>query len=139
MARQITVRLDTRPLVALLRAMPGRSRAVVRRNAFRVHDKARAQAHVITGSMRNSVYVNMGDGDSTYAQAVTNARAANPRVVIEPQIEPERSRTSAIVGVAAGHGFYEERRAAHKFLLPAAESVRPAFINDAARNIVDRA
>lgn len=137
MARgQVTVRLDTSPLTALLRAMPGRTRAVVRKNAFLVRDRARAQAHVITGSMRDSIYVSMGTGDSTYTEAVTTARAENRRVVIEAEEHPGSGRAGAIVGVAAAHGYYEEIRRAHKFLLPAAESVRPAFIQDCSRDIV---
>lgn len=136
MPGQVTVRLDTRPLTALLRAMPGRTRLVVRRNAFLVRDRARANAHVITGSMRDSIYVSMGGGDSTYAADATTARGDNPHAIIEPEQTPSRNRASAIVGVAVQHGVYEETRMGHMFLLPAAESVRPAFIADASRHIV---
>lgn len=86
--------------------------------------------------MRDSIYVNMGRGDSTYVDAVTTARSDNPRASIEPELPPSTERAGAIVGVAVEHGYYEEVRRAHKFLLPAAESVRPAFIEDASKNIV---
>ena|SRR6185503_9679850 len=128
---QVTVRVDKRPLRALVRAMPNRTRLVVRRNAFAMADRAKSFAHVITGSMRDSVYVNMGGGDSTYTQAVSTAAADNPRARIVGEIQPEKSRASAVVGVAVEHGIYEEFRAGHRFLLPAAEAINPAFIRDA--------
>jgi hypothetical protein len=57
-------------------------------------------------------------------------------VVIEPEQRPSAQRAGAIIGVAAAHGFYEEIRRGHKFLLPAAESVKPAFIQDCSKDIV---
>jgi hypothetical protein len=93
-------------------------------------------AHVITGSMRDSIYLNAGQGDSTYSTDVATSRADNRRVVIEAEVPPPTQRPGVVVGVAAMHGYYEEIRRAHKFLLPAAESVWPAYVQDCSKNIV---
>lgn len=133
---QVTVRIDRRPLTALIRAMPGRSKAVVLRNAQAIAERARANAHVITGSMRDSVYVNSGADFSDYVHHAALAIADNPRAHIMPEIPPSSERAGAIVGVAVEHGWYEERRAGHMFLTPAAMTVQPAFFEDAGKTIV---
>lgn len=127
---QVTVRIDKRPLAALLRAMPGRTQAVVDRNAEKVADRARANAHVITGAMRASIYVSRGLGSSDYPTRRASAAVLNPKAKFTSQVNPEKSRASAVVGVAVNYGVYEEIRAGHRFLGPAAEVVRPSYYRD---------
>lgn len=85
--------------------------------------------------MRDSIYVNMGQGDSTYVDAVVTARGDNRRAKIEPEVPAPAERFGAIVAVAVEHGYYEEVKRAHKFLLPAAMSVQPAFVKDMSTEI----
>lgn len=97
-----------------------------------------------TGSLAASIYVNNGE-QSDYSACVSSAESLNPNVVIEPEIRPEfvlsqfvsstqsdRSYT-AVVGVAAGHGIYNELGTrymiAQPFLFPASELVRAEFVN----------
>jgi hypothetical protein len=114
---------------------------VVRQTCLDIERDAEMNAHVITGAMRSSVYVIVqGVGGravlDNYIQSATQARGARPSAFIEQAVLPEQGKIQGVVGVSVNYAQYEENRAAHQFLLPAAMRNEPRF-NAAMANIAN--
>lgn len=113
---------------------------VVRQHAREIERAAKDNIVTVdaidTTAMLNSVYTST-DRDSNYSEATAAAEAvaavAGKEVEILDEIVPEAPLT-AVIGVAVGHGLYNElgtaRLGARPFLGPAVEADRPAFERD---------
>jgi HK97 gp10 family phage protein len=147
MPRGFTARAVVRynNIPALVIKMQLASKQAVQNAAHEVQTRAQQLAAVDTGAMRASIYVNDGE-DSDYQQAATQARQLNPRAVILDEIDPEFVISpsggqdpdyTAVVGVAAGHGIFNEYGTVHMrpqpFLIPAALSTQDDFTTGMSR------
>jgi hypothetical protein len=107
---------------------------MVRKAAFDVEAQAKARAPVDTGFMRNSLYV-VTKASSTYSQASSDTPP--PGASLLPEIPKPTDDMTAFVAVGANYGLYVEmgtsRMAAQPYLIPAADMVRPLFIEALAR------
>lgn len=133
------VTVDDRGLRALIRFLPGEAKVAVAETASEIRMLAAALAAIDTGSMAASIYITNGE-ESDYSQAAGNAKRLNPAVVIVPEVQPEFALSlsggndipATVVGVAAGHGIYNEYgtrfMASQPFLTPAAEQERDEFV-----------
>lgn len=137
----ITVRNDR--LVALIRDLPLRNKAVVAGTSQTIRDRASQMAPRDTGSLAESLYVNTSDGDSDYSQRAGSAMARNAQAVIVQEVRPEfvislsgstEGALMAVVGAAVSHAAPNEfgtvHMGAHPFLIPSVEGTREDFISD---------
>ena len=97
---------------------------IVRKTAYDLKALAQAEAPVATGFLKNSIYT-VTKGESTY----TSIPSSGPTL---PEVEPPTDATTAYVAVGAEYGVYLEfgtsHMAAQPYLYPAADAVRPAFV-----------
>jgi hypothetical protein len=105
-----------------------RAAEIVKKAAFDLEARAKLNAHVLTGAMRASIYTSIAGGQTDYGSNAGAAAGLRPGVVITPEQAPTgEADLSATVGVSVNYGIYEELRAGHEFLLPAADAIRPSF------------
>ena len=144
MARQgfnvtTTVRFNRIPQV--IAAIQQNTRNAVLQTAADVQERAHAVAPRDTGSLAESIYINNGD-TSDYGQRTATAQGLNKDVVILEEIRPEfvislsggnDASFVAVVGVAAGHGIFNELGTRHMrpqpFMYPAVHGLEAEFIN----------
>ena len=97
---------------------------MVRKAAFDIQALAMATAPVRTGFLKSSIYT-VTKGESTYS----NIEGDGPLL---PEVDQPSDDTTAYVAVGAEYGIYVEmgtsKMGAQPYLIPAAEAVRPAFI-----------
>lgn len=97
---------------------------MVRKAALDIQALAQAQAPVATGFLKSSIYT-VTKGESTYSSIADNGE-------LLPEVDHPSSATEAYVAVGAEYGVYVEmgtsKMAAQPYLIPAAEMVRPAFV-----------
>lgn len=124
---------------ALVVQIQDKSKQAVLDAAHVVQQRAQQLSAVDTGSMRASIYVSAED-ESDYVQAASTARSLNHDAVILDEIDPEfvispsggaSPQTTAIVGVAVGHGIFNEYGTVHQraqpFLIPSAMAAQDSF------------
>lgn len=125
----VTVSFNRFPEIAA--ALPKETDEVVRKAAFDIEARAKDRARVDTGALKSSIYVTLGSGESDYAQAASAAQAANPGVEVLPPADKPQAH-EALVGPSVEYGAFVEfgtrNTPAHPFMIPAAEEVRPAFV-----------
>ena len=101
---------------------------VVRKTAFDIQALAQANAPVDTGFLKNSIYTVM-EGHSGYSNIEPPEKEGQELL---PEVEPPHEKAAAIVAVGANYGIYQEfgssRMPAHPYLTPAAELVKPYFL-----------
>lgn len=128
MARGITglgsdIRLDTRRLDRLERALPGRAQQIHARQVIEAVTWAKHLAKVVTGAMQGSIYYNT-EKESTYGAAVATAKARNPSVNIVPE-EPVSGPLDSVIAPAVDYGlvieFGSSTHSAQPYLTPAIE------------------
>lgn len=113
----------------LIRKSPEKAKELVKKAAFELEARAKLEAKVDTGFMRNSIYTVTFAG-SGYAAAKQAAEAANPdaRMIGEVGTPGEYQ---AFVAVGAEYAIYVEYgtrfMAAQPFMTPAVEQVRKSF------------
>lgn len=128
----VRVRLSTAHIGIAMASIQENTANVVRQTCVDIVKDAQTNAHVITGAMRASVYVIVqGVGGrpvmNTYTESATQARGANPSAYVEQAATPEPGKIQGVVGVSVNYAQYEENRASHQFLLPAAMRNEPKF------------
>lgn len=110
---------------------------VVRKAAFDIQRIAMQNAPVDLGALKGSIYV-VTHKSSTYDAAVNAAESANPQVELLPEVERPANDRTAFVAVGVTYGIYQEfgttKMPAHPYLTPAAELVRPQYL-DAMRSL----
>lgn len=98
----------------------------VRKAAFDIQAAAQAAAPVDTGFLKNSIYVETDNGQSTYG-AIQEPQEGQE---VLPEIEPP-TKHQAFVAVAANYGVFVEFGSAHgpaqPYLTPAVALVEPQF------------
>jgi len=137
----ITVRVDTANIGKLIAQLSAKSQEAVNETAATIQSRASQMAPKDTTSLAESIYVNNGE-QSDYAARTGRARNVNRDVIILEEIRPEFSITlfgssdqgySAVVGVAAAHGVYQEYgtrfMGPQPFLTPSVEPMRDVFVN----------
>lgn len=96
----------------------------VRKAAFDIQAAAQAQAPVLTGFLKSSIYT-VTHNESGYGEI----QGDGPLL---PEVDKPPDDQTAYVAVGAEYGIYVElgtsKMAAQPYLLPAADFVRPAFI-----------
>ena len=89
-------------------------------------ERLRETAPVYTGSLRASIYMATG-GQSTYAQAASDARLLNSRAIITPG-HSTQSRLTLVIGSAVLHSLFVEHGTvaapAYPFFAPQMEWLR---------------
>lgn len=102
--------------------------ALVRKAAFDVQAAAQASALVDTGNLRASIYV-VTHNENTYP--------GDAGQHLLPSIDGAEDDQTAYIAVAADYGVYLElgtsTHPAHPYLAPAAETVRPSFLDAMSR------
>lgn len=116
-----------------------RTKVAVDDTARDIQQRASSVAPRDTGSLAASIYVNNGD-QSDYPQRTGDAQARNRNVVILEEIDPEfvipllagNASYSTVVGVAAGHGVFQELgtrfQPPQPFLIGSAEATSDDFM-----------
>lgn len=131
MAKNTTVSITFNRFPEIAAALPEKTDIVVRKTAFDVEGQAKMRAAVDTGALKSSIYVTLGNGESTYGQAVADALSANPNAGIVPEF-PKPPEHEAVIGPSVDYGVHVEygtsRMSGQPFMIPAAEVLRPAFI-----------
>ena len=99
----VTVHIAFDRFPELMREYPRRASEIVRTSAYEIEARAKVAAPVDTGNLYNSIHTEMGqDG------------------------------MSAVVGTSVEYAIYQEygtyKMAAHPYMRPAADAVRPSFI-----------
>lgn len=105
---------------------------VVRKAAFDVEANYKQSARRDTGAQVASAYTETSEG-STYSEAVSGAKEANPDVEILESVGPPPDELSAFVGVAVSYAIYNE--AEDGAMTAAVEAARGPF-KQALRQIV---
>ncbi|HLH22445.1 MAG TPA: HK97-gp10 family putative phage morphogenesis protein [Chloroflexota bacterium] len=117
-------------LQAFRDSLHDRADEVIRKAAFDVEARAKQAAPIDTGALRNSIYTRTRK-ESGYGAARSAAQGANGQARMLPEHE-RPDDLAAVVAVGAEYGVYVElgtrRMGARPFLGPAAEAVRPAFV-----------
>jgi len=104
---------------------------VVRKAAFDIVAGAMAEAGSfrVTGFLTNSIYIETNGGENQRPYSMVQGPEGDQ--VLLPEVDKPADKTTAIVAVAANYGYFVEygtsRMAAHPFLTPAVERVRPQF------------
>jgi HK97 gp10 family phage protein len=137
----VTTTLRSNRLPQVVAAIQRNTRTAVDSAAAGVQQRASQVAPRDTGSLAESIYVNNGDV-SDYSLRTATAQGLNRDVVILEEIRPEfvislsggnESSFAAVVGVAAGHGIFQEFGTRHSspqsFMLPAVLGLEAEFIN----------
>ena len=106
---------------------------LVRKAALDIEREAKIRAPVDTGFMRNSIYA-VTHMSSDYG---TGTDTPPSGASLLPELPKPKDRLTALVAVGASYGAYVEmgtsRMAAQPYLIPAADVVRPQFVEALAR------
>ncbi len=138
----ITVRMNTTGLNVLQARMGSRAKANVDQVAEEIRMSAFQMAPRDTGSLAASIYINNGE-QTDYYQRTGEAASRNSQVYILELIRPEFVMSLfgggggnpyvSVVGVAAGHGIFQELgtryQAPQPYMTPAVEPKRDVFVS----------
>jgi HK97 gp10 family phage protein len=101
---------------------------LVKKACFDVQAAAVAKCPHVTGYLKSSIYTHTWDS-SGYGQGVVGAK---PGTVLLPDLGRPPNDHTAFIGVGANYGIYVEfgtsRMAAQPYLTPAADEVRPSYV-----------
>lgn len=111
----------------IIAAMPDLVGDIVRKTAFDVQATAAANAKVVTGFLKSSIYV-VTDKTSSYGQNVVDGA---PGSYLLPPVEPPTDSYTAFIAVGANYGIFVEygtyKMAAQPYLTPAADTISQSF------------
>lgn len=139
----ITVTLRSNRIPAMQVQVQSKMQAAVEKTARNIRDFASQIAPRDTGSLAESLYVSSPAG-SDYGQRAGVAASRNPQATIQPEVQPQfvlslsgpasQNAYVAVVGVAAGHGIFQEfgtrYMGAQPFLYPAVLGLQGQFVNE---------
>lgn len=139
----VTVTLRSNRIPALLAQIQDKSKAAVETTAVNIRDMASQIAPRDTGSLAESLYVSSPAG-SDYSQRAAVAVSRNPQATILSEVQPQfvlslfgptgPNAYIAVVGAAAGHGYFQEfgtrYMGAQPFLYPAVLGSQNQFVSD---------
>lgn len=123
--------LDTRVLDKMLKDMPQKRDAIVRKAAFEIEAKAKQLAPVDTGALMSSLFTKTKNSN-TFSKATSMALEKNPKAKVVPENEfGQVKEGEAIVGSSMEYAFWVEQGhhkvRARPFLGTAVEMERTAF------------
>lgn len=104
---------------------------VVRKSAFDIVGHAMPAAPIITGFLKNSIYVTPGGSSGENQYPYSGVQQPEGNQVLLPEVDKPAENTTAIIAVAANYGYYIEygtsHMAAQPYFTPAVEKVKPEF------------
>ena len=151
MVARVSITVNTAKLAVFIEKLGENASTTVDETAIEIQARASQLAPRDTGSLAESIYVNNGE-ESDYPARAGRARALNPGVVILEEIRPEfvvslfgsdDSGHTAVVGVAASHGIFQEYGTrfmrAQPFMTPSVEPMRDEFVSAMTQTVRDAA
>lgn len=137
------VTVDTSRLNRILKNLPGNTHDYVRAAAFSIEAKAKMNAPVDTGALRNSIYTRIGTQVDGGPRAHAEAKSRNPDAALAELPQPPNNTTAHVgpgVDYAQDVEFGTHRQSAQPYLVPAVQQVtreiESGSLRRAARRIV---
>lgn len=126
----VTVTADYSGLDAYIKNMPLKVDEAVRGTAFFVEGVAKTKAPLLTGALRNSIYVRT-HRESGFGAAQTKAKALNSAAETLPEVDAPPLGT-ALITPAMEYAYFVEfgtsRRGAKPYLTPAMREAAAIFV-----------
>ena len=127
-SNDITWKLDTKKLDAIVANCDMKTEQILRRLAFEIEGIAKQLAPYDTTALRNSIYT-VTEKEDNYQQA--SADAISKRPGIETEAHPKPGKGEARVGPCVEYAAYQEfgtsKMSAQPYMTPAVEKVRGKF------------